>query len=170
MFMLFRTDFVKQKNVPGSIETNHGSLSKIMVLYLNYRFQPVHNKNKTKDKPSNVATSVNTSKNVKQGVPAGNTEEEERRCEAVAQLLLEGKKGEDLAEAVKATDCMKSRMQAQAQVRSQRRSHHAVNAQEISYLSHRRPYSVSLPLSGDWFPSPQSQSDGFRISMPAIPT
>lgn len=29
-FMLFRADFVRQKHVPGSIETNHGSLSKII--------------------------------------------------------------------------------------------------------------------------------------------
>jgi hypothetical protein len=28
--MLFRADFVKQRHVPGSIETNHGSLSKII--------------------------------------------------------------------------------------------------------------------------------------------
>ena len=28
--MLFRADFVRQKHVPGSIETNHGSLSKII--------------------------------------------------------------------------------------------------------------------------------------------
>ena len=31
-FMLFRADFVRQKHVPGSIETNHGSLSKIIGL------------------------------------------------------------------------------------------------------------------------------------------
>ncbi|KAF9052032.1 high mobility group box domain-containing protein, partial [Panaeolus papilionaceus] len=70
-FMLFRADFVKQKHVPGSIETNHGSLSKIIgtcwhnlpdserrvwqnrakiekakhkALYPDYRFRPVHNK------------------------------------------------------------------------------------------------------------------------------
>ncbi|THV03719.1 HMG-box, partial [Dendrothele bispora CBS 962.96] len=29
-FMLFRADFVRQKHVPGSVETNHGSLSKII--------------------------------------------------------------------------------------------------------------------------------------------
>ena len=29
-FMLFRADFVRQKHVPGSIEQNHGSLSKII--------------------------------------------------------------------------------------------------------------------------------------------
>ncbi|KIM66787.1 hypothetical protein SCLCIDRAFT_21574 [Scleroderma citrinum Foug A] len=30
-FMLFHADFVRQKHVPGSIKTNHGSLSKIIV-------------------------------------------------------------------------------------------------------------------------------------------
>ncbi|KAJ8521059.1 hypothetical protein ONZ45_g2200 [Pleurotus djamor] len=199
-FMLFRADFVKQKHVPGSIETNHGSLSKIIgncwralpleekriwevkakhakaehkVLYPNYRFRPIHNKNKNKEKLATAASSVDSSKNSKQGVPAGNnTEEEERRCEEVAQLLLEGKKGEDLAEAVKAMDRMKSRMQAQVQAQSQARSHHhhAVSAQEISYLSQRRPSSVPLPLSGDWFPFPQNQNDGFGFAMPAIPS
>jgi len=33
-FMLFRADFVKQRHVPGSIETNHGSLSKIIGEFL----------------------------------------------------------------------------------------------------------------------------------------
>lgn len=32
-FMLFRANFVRQKHVPGSIETNHGSLSKIIGMY-----------------------------------------------------------------------------------------------------------------------------------------
>lgn len=36
-FMLFRADFVRQKHVPGSIETNHGSLSKIIGQYPNIR-------------------------------------------------------------------------------------------------------------------------------------
>ncbi|TFK95839.1 high mobility group box domain-containing protein, partial [Pterulicium gracile] len=70
-FMLFRADFVRQKHVPGSIETNHGSLSKIIgncwrslppnekrvweqraktakaehkIAHPDYRFRPVHNK------------------------------------------------------------------------------------------------------------------------------
>ncbi|KAH9921250.1 uncharacterized protein BXZ73DRAFT_91853 [Epithele typhae] len=107
-FMLFRANFVRQKHVPGSIETNHASLSKIIgncwralpleekriweieakkakiahrERYPNYRFRPVHNKNKKAAKPP---------------VPPG----EEERCEVVAQFLLEGKKGHELAEAV----------------------------------------------------------------------
>ncbi|KAF8976161.1 hypothetical protein BDQ17DRAFT_1441241 [Cyathus striatus] len=114
-FMLFRADFVRQKHVPGTIETNHGSLSKIIgncwhklppeqkkiwdkrakaakeehkKLYPHYRFKPVHNKNKKKEK-------------------SGENVEEERRCEEVAQLLLEGKKGDELAQAVLDLDRMR---------------------------------------------------------------
>ncbi|KAF8124564.1 high mobility group box domain-containing protein, partial [Boletus edulis] len=70
-FMLFRADFVRQKHVPGLIETNHDSPSKIIgdcwrslpleekrvweikakqekeahsKRYPGYRFKPVHNK------------------------------------------------------------------------------------------------------------------------------
>jgi hypothetical protein len=113
-FMLFRADFVRQKHVPGSIETNHGSLSKIIgncwkalpleekrvwevkakhakaehkARYPEYRFRPVHNKNKEKKKDKQAPS------------PA-----DERRCEEVAQLLLEGKKGDELAAAVRSLD------------------------------------------------------------------
>jgi len=104
-FMLFRADFVRQKHVPGSIETNHGSLSKIIgncwqalppqekaiweqrakkakadhkALYPDYRFRPVHNKNKPKKAKSTLGP------------------EAERRCEEVTQLLLAGIKGDEL--------------------------------------------------------------------------
>ena len=165
-FMLFRADFVRQKHVPGSIETNHGSLSKIIGLfsnirylhpiwrsfpcylclgncwralpleekrvweikakhakaehkqmYPNYRFRPVHNKNKDK-KPKTL-------------IPA----EDEKRCEDVAQLLLEGMKGEELAAAVKRLDRMRS---------------------TTPHNLPRRPSSVPLPNS-------------FPIAIPALP-
>jgi transcription factor SOX7/8/10/18 (SOX group E/F) len=142
--MLFRADFVRQKHVPGSIETNHGSLSKIIgncwralpleekriweikakhakaehkQMYPNYRFRPVHNKNKEK-KPKTL-------------IPA----EDEKRCEDVAQLLLEGMKGEELAAAVERLDRMRSTT--------------PINLP-------RRPSSVPLPNS-------------FPIAIPALP-
>ncbi|KAG6909658.1 hypothetical protein DXG01_016238 [Tephrocybe rancida] len=136
-FMLFRADFVRQKHVPGTIETNHGSLSKIIgesppiptrllfemlmkdegncwralpldekktweikakhakaehkARYPEYRFRPVHNKNKDKKKDKPITTV-----------------EDERRCEEVAQLLLEGKKGDELAAAVRDLDLLRS--------------------------------------------------------------
>ncbi|KAI0667188.1 hypothetical protein C8Q78DRAFT_1082320 [Trametes maxima] len=133
-FMLFRANFVRQKHVPGSIETNHGSLSKIIgncwralpleekkyweieakkakaahkERYPHYRFRPVHNKNKKKaDAAAAAATDLESftegSSRRKDKLPVLPAEEE--RCEAVAQLLLEGKKGEELAEAVRQLD------------------------------------------------------------------
>lgn len=137
-FMLFRADFVRQKHVPGSIETNHGSLSKIIgncwralpleekrvweikakhakaehkARYPEYRFRPVHNKNKEKKKEK-----------------APPTAEDERRCEEVAQLLLDGMKGDQLAAAIRKLDEDK------------------VHAPTPAYLL-RRPSSVPLPDS-----------------------
>ncbi|KAG5642355.1 hypothetical protein DXG03_002979 [Asterophora parasitica] len=139
-FMLFRADFVRQKHVPGTIETNHGSLSKIIgncwrslpleekrvwevkakaakaehkSLYPEYRFRPVHNKNKEKKKEKPVTTI-----------------EDERRCEEVAQLLLEGKKGDELAAAVRDLDRLRSATPDQSRSQQHR---------------HRRSSSVPLP-------------------------
>jgi len=43
-FMLFRADFVKQRHVPGSIETNHGSLSKIIGMSLSSCYHFITNR------------------------------------------------------------------------------------------------------------------------------
>ncbi|KAJ7240466.1 hypothetical protein C8J57DRAFT_1085775 [Mycena rebaudengoi] len=122
-FMLFRADFVRQKHIPGSIETNIGSLSKIIgncwrvlplpekyvwetkakdakaehkLKYPDYKFRPVHNKR--------GAAPAATVKG--QLTP----QEDKPRCEEVAALLLQGKKGEKLAWAVRDLD---SRRQAE---------------------------------------------------------
>lgn len=98
------------------------------IKYPNYRFCPVHNKNKEKrDKP----------------LP---TPESERRCEEVAQLLLEGKKGEQLAEAVRNLD----------RIRSQ------TPVQSITQLQSLRRCS-SVPLPHDYF------SPCATISIPSVP-
>lgn len=98
------------------------------VKYPNYRFRPVHNKNKEKkDKP----------------LP---TPENERRCEEVAQLLLEGKKGEQLAEAVRNLD----------RVRSQ------TPVQSVTQLQNLRRCS-SVPLLHDYF------NPCAAISIPSVP-
>ncbi|KAH7906650.1 hypothetical protein BJ138DRAFT_1093844 [Hygrophoropsis aurantiaca] len=113
-FMLFRANFVRQEHIPGRFDNNHGSLSKVIgncwrslpleqkrvweikakqekaahkEAYPEYRFRPVHKKNKPKKKGK-----------------AAITAEDERRCEEVAQLLLEGKKGEELAAAIRELD------------------------------------------------------------------
>jgi hypothetical protein len=62
-------------------------------MYPNYRFKPVHNKNKNRQK--------------KEKMPLD--EPDERRCEEVAQLLLEGKKGDELAAAVRRLDLDRKR-------------------------------------------------------------
>ncbi|KAG6369510.1 hypothetical protein JVT61DRAFT_14308 [Boletus reticuloceps] len=139
-FMLFRADFVRQKHVPGSIETNHGSLSKIIgncwrslpleekrvweikakqekeahsKRYPGYRFKPVHNKSKDKKKAK-----------------ATPTPEDEQRCEDVAQLLLEGIKGDQLAAAIRRLDERKLVLPA-----------------PLPFYPPRRPSSVPLPDS-----------------------
>ncbi|KAI0754018.1 hypothetical protein C8Q80DRAFT_1136252 [Daedaleopsis nitida] len=128
-FMLFRANFVRQKHVPGSIETNHGSLSKIIgncwrslpleekkmwehkakeakiahrEKWPHYRFRPVHNKNKKKAAEGamhGVPVPLEKRKDKLPTLPA-----DEERCEVVAQLLLEGKKGDELAEAMRQID------------------------------------------------------------------
>lgn len=172
-FMLFRADFVRQKHVPGSIETNHGSLSKIIgntwrnlpleekkvwetrakhekaahkLQYPNYRFKPVHKKKGLAaaaaassggpESPSETSSSrggfhsnapshpshlLGSHESAIAGTDPSNAyllkenplfkkpkaqpnQEEELRNELVTQLLLEGKKGEELAQAVKALD------------------------------------------------------------------
>ncbi|KAJ7886609.1 hypothetical protein B0H14DRAFT_2338180 [Mycena olivaceomarginata] len=122
-FMLFRADFVHQQHVPLSIETNRGSLSKIIGrhnaaagarsphsekhiwetkakqakaehrLKYPYRFHQVNNK-----RDYSPSTSITASK-VTNGPLT--PEEDERRCAEVATLLLQGKKGDDLASAVR---------------------------------------------------------------------
>ncbi|KAJ6489881.1 hypothetical protein C8R45DRAFT_199627 [Mycena sanguinolenta] len=129
-FMLFRADFVRQKHVPGSIETNHGSLSKIIgncwrslplaekhiwevkakhakaehkLKYPDYKFRPVHNKRAAPAmSPAPQPASRSTSGTAAKGPLS--PQEDERRCEEVAALLLQGKKGEELAWAVRDLD------------------------------------------------------------------
>ncbi|GBE88774.1 hypothetical protein SCP_1401790 [Sparassis crispa] len=120
-FMLFRADFVRQKHVPGSIETSHNSLSKIIgncwhalpledkkiwqtlakkekaehrLRYPDYRFRPVHNKEK---------------KAAKKQAKAPVSLSDERRCEEIAAFMLDGKKGDALVEAVRQYDMLRER-------------------------------------------------------------
>ena len=93
--------------------------------YPNYRFRPVHNKNKDKKKEKQQTTI-----------------EDERRCEEVAQLLLEGKKGDELAAAIRDLDRFRT----------------ATPAEPVAQL--RRPSSVPLP--GDF-------ASYFNIALPTLP-
>ncbi|KAJ7275780.1 hypothetical protein C8J57DRAFT_1505088 [Mycena rebaudengoi] len=185
-FMLFRADFVRQKHVPGSIETNHGSLSKIIgncwralplpekhiwetkakhakaehkLKYPDYKFRPVHNKRgapATTTTPSNPSTS--TSQPAPRNVSGGTTkpqmtpQEDERRCEEVAALLLQGKKGEELAWAVRDLDLRrKAELAEQEPVPYHQNSKfpHPLNLDPLYYPSHNSssPPSSSLASS-----------------------
>lgn len=95
------------------------------VRYPNYRFRPVHNKNKDKKKEKQQTTM-----------------EDERRCEEVAQLLLEGKKGDELAAAIRDLERLRTDKPMES----------------VSQL--RRPSSVPLP--GDF-------SSYFNIALPTLP-
>ncbi|KDR79725.1 hypothetical protein GALMADRAFT_137502 [Galerina marginata CBS 339.88] len=127
-FMLFRAAFVKQRHVPGSFETNHGSLSKIIgncwrqlpleekkvwekrakeekaahkVRFPDYRFRPVHNKNKAPS-VSSTKSLVKANGRTKERQPT--TAEEEQRCEDISTLILEGKAGDELEAAIRELD------------------------------------------------------------------
>ncbi|KIJ92025.1 hypothetical protein K443DRAFT_126060 [Laccaria amethystina LaAM-08-1] len=168
-FMLFRADFVRQKHVPGSIETNHGSLSKIIgncwralpleekrvwelrakhakadhkIQYPEYKFRPVHNKNKDQMKKEKAPVTV----------------EDERRCEEVAQLLLEGKKGEELAAAVRDLDAREGTPDAGAGLFLHHQHHHQHQHQQPL---HRM--SLSVPLPNDYSPAFSG------ITLPSVP-
>jgi hypothetical protein len=108
-----------------------------------YRFRPVHNKNKEKKKKAAV------------------TAEDERRCEEVAQLLLEGKKGDELAAAVRDLDRMRSNTPGSSQ--SPEPSPAPLSSSLLavpsaaSFYGHRR--SSSVPLPNDFHP----------ITLPSVP-
>lgn len=84
--------------------------------YPEYRFRPVHNKNK--EKKEKVVIS-----------PEG-----ERRCEEVAQLLLDGMKGDQLSAAVRNLDKLNAFQHAQQEAPREPQMHYP-----------RRPSSVPLP-------------------------
>ncbi|KAJ6514291.1 hypothetical protein C8R47DRAFT_569727 [Mycena vitilis] len=204
-FMLFRADFVRQKHVPGSIETNHGSLSKIIgncwrslplpekhiwetkakqakaehkLKYPDYKFRPVHNKRgptpaastSTSTAPQPVSRSTSESRVKGQLSP----QEDERRCEDVAALLLQGKKGEELAWAVRDLDLRRQAEQAHSspspgpyhqnskfpsplnldpmyypQMASSSPPSSSLTSSHASGSGHGSPYSLPMPLEQD---------------------
>ena len=189
--MLFRANFVRQKHVPGSIETNHGSLSKIIgncwralpleekkhwefeakkakaahrEKWPNYRFRPVHNKNKKKGVEAANALPVALEKRKDKALPLPADEE---RCEVVAQLLLEGKKGEELAEAMRQID-MARQLSRPESAESQHVNHFSQPSAVPLYLQRRpssvpppttiyNPHSIALPTLQPFLVSPTPQ-------------
>lgn len=183
-FMLFRADFVRQKHVPGTIETNHGSLSKIIgncwralpldekrvweikakhekaahkARYPEYRFRPVHNKNKNKDKKDKQPTTI----------------DDERRCEQVAQLLLEGKKGDELAAAVRDLDLRRAESSdPPCPAPFYPSAHLSSSLAQTYHLHHRR--SSSVPLPNDYYsyhhPTHHFALTTTGIALPSVPS
>ena len=110
-FILFRSSFIKGQVVSSNVETNHSTLSKIVGLtwaklpheerqkwhamakiaqeehkrkYPEYAFRPLHSKGKAESK-----------RKVREVGP-----KDMKRCARIAELLVEGKKGEELSEAI----------------------------------------------------------------------
>ncbi|KAI0765908.1 hypothetical protein BD413DRAFT_481628 [Trametes elegans] len=170
-FMLFRANFVRQKHVPGSIETAHGSLSRIIgncwkalpldekkyweveakkakaahkERYPHYRFRPVHNKNKKKAEAA-AAPAVEDESSAKRKDKLPPLPAEEERCEAVAQLLLEGKKGEELAEAVRQLDMARAMSRPESVASDAFAMHPYAQQPPVPLYMQRRPSSVPPP-------------------------
>ncbi|KAI0760634.1 hypothetical protein C8Q74DRAFT_1221221 [Fomes fomentarius] len=115
-FILFRSSFIKSQHVSSEVETNHSTLSKIIGLtwqnlphderqvwhnkakaaleehrrkFPQYAFRPLHTKGK----------GPTEKRKVREVEP-----KDLKRCEKIAQLLIEGKKGDDLNAAIQEFD------------------------------------------------------------------
>ncbi|TFK46522.1 hypothetical protein OE88DRAFT_1667529 [Heliocybe sulcata] len=116
-FILFRSAFIKNQHVSSDVETNHSTLSKIIGLtwqnlpheerqvwhakakaaldehkrrFPEYAFRPLHTKSKGAPTAKRKVREVGP-KDIK-------------RCEKIAELLVQGKKGEELDSAVREFD------------------------------------------------------------------
>jgi hypothetical protein len=124
--------------------------------YPGYRFRPVHNKAKRAERAAAAATKPTMSV------------EEDRRCEEVAALLLQGKKGHALTEAVRALDARPpSATLAPPSFDWQQQQQH--------FAAQRRPSSVP-PLPTQPFMHPgmfqqqqQQQQGQGAIALPSVP-
>jgi HMG (high mobility group) box len=114
-FILFRSSFIKNRHVSTGVETNHSTLSKIIGLtwqnlpnderevwhrkakqaeeqhrrrFPEYAFRPLHKRKEASSK-----------RKVREVGP-----KDEKRCAKIAELLVQGKKGKELDDAVKEFD------------------------------------------------------------------
>ncbi|KAH6903203.1 hypothetical protein BKA70DRAFT_1433715 [Coprinopsis sp. MPI-PUGE-AT-0042] len=114
-FILFRSSFIKNRHVSTGVETNHSTLSKIIGLtwqnlpnderdvwhrkaklaeeqhrrrFPEYAFRPLHKRKE-----------ASTKRKVREVGP-----KDEKRCAKIAELLVQGKKGKELDDAVKEFD------------------------------------------------------------------
>ncbi|KAJ6544782.1 hypothetical protein DFH09DRAFT_850529, partial [Mycena vulgaris] len=121
-FILFRSSFIKSQRVSTEVETNHSTLSKIIGMtwknltdderqvwrhkaldavaehkrnFPTYAFRPKHTRAKKGDADSPQPKSKRKVREVYQ---------DPRRCEKIAELLVEGKKGAELDRAIQEFD------------------------------------------------------------------
>ncbi|KAG6333834.1 hypothetical protein ID866_5253 [Astraeus odoratus] len=130
-FILFRSSFIRSQQVPEKVEGNHSTLSKIIGKYWktlpreerevweakalvaqaehrrrypDWRFRPGANalaKIKVKDGPANTRRRNSHSCRKGRVDSTTNKKSEDERCAIIADLLVEGKKGVDLEDAVR---------------------------------------------------------------------
>ncbi|KAF9553120.1 hypothetical protein CPC08DRAFT_788360 [Agrocybe pediades] len=153
----FYTYFVRQKHVPGTIEESHTSLFKIIVpleekhiwevkakqakaqhklQFPNYRFRPVHNKNKNKE--------ALAQKGDMKKMPVNNDDERRARSMEKEQMREQGDfELEDL------TMSMPMAMPAPMQIPVQSNPQLAYPIANHAFAYPRRPSSVPLP--NEWF-------------------
>ncbi|KAI9062083.1 hypothetical protein FKP32DRAFT_1612755 [Trametes sanguinea] len=159
-FILFRSSFIKNQHVSSEVETNHSTLSKIIGLtwqnlpheerqvwhtkakialeehkrkFPQYAFRPLHTKGK----------SPSEKRKVREVEP-----KDHKRCAKIAQLLVEGKKGRELDQAIQEFD----------------RNHVPVIVtrfeEPITARHYRRSSSAPAPdtehTESDWYNSPSS--------------
>ncbi|KAI5121782.1 hypothetical protein M0805_009593 [Coniferiporia weirii] len=168
-FMLFRQNFVHQRHVPGSIETNHNSLSKIVgncwkalpaadkkvweelaekkkeehkKLYPGYRFQPKHDPEKKRKRQAARLAAGKAERERIEREELGVVEENEDEC----QLTLDTQEKE----------------RAMTVRRQQVRAAH-------NHLGHRRSSSVPLPNETYNYPyNSYPHADPFNFANPAL--
>ncbi|KAH9887952.1 hypothetical protein C8Q73DRAFT_655792 [Cubamyces lactineus] len=126
-FILFRSSFIRAQHIPGQIEGNHSALSKIIGKYWkalspddrkvweakaaaalvehrkkypDWRFRPAANAlAKVKDGPRKRGNRKGRGQSETEG------RSREKRCAKIADLLVAGKTGTDLAAAIRQYDC-----------------------------------------------------------------
>lgn len=172
-FILFRSSFIKSQHVSTGVETNHSTLSKIIGLtwqnmphderqiwhtkakkaledhkrkWPQYAFRPSHTKSK----------GGTEKRKVREVEP-----KDMKRCAKIAQLLVEGKKGQELEDAIQEFDRTHvpeviTRFEAPITARAYRRSSSA----PIDNLEIKKPF-LSSPSSSS--PSPSSSPVPRRI-------
>ncbi|TCD69550.1 hypothetical protein EIP91_007174 [Steccherinum ochraceum] len=178
-FILFRSSFIKGQVVTSDVETNHSTLSKIVGLtwaklpheerqkwhamakaaqeehkrkYPEYAFRPLHSKGKAENK-----------RKVREVGPKDMT-----RCARIAELLVEGKKGEQLSEAIAEFDKhhvpqIITRFEAPITARAYRRSSSAPvpdTEPKPTFLSASSPRRMSKPRATSTEP-PSPLTEGY---------